>query len=283
MIWACLRLPWTARSALMGKIIEHVVAPLAGYRKRAIANLDHVWPDMPDAEKLRIANAVSNNAGRTMIENYDVAGLRHRMHGTPVHGPGLKIAQEARDAGTPVLFVTGHFGNFEAPRAALVARGFQIGGLYRPMTNSYFNDHYAENMHALSGPVFAQGRRGTMGLLKHIRQGGMGVLLFDIYDSTGEIMDFMGKPAPTVTSAAEIALKTGALLIPFFGRRLPNGVDFDITFEEPIEHGDPIDMTKEMSKRLEAQVTQYPEQWFWIHRRWKPRRQRRRAAANMGP
>ena len=183
--------------------------------------------------------------------------------------------------------MTGHYGNFEAPRAALVARGWQIGGLYRPMANPYFNAHYAANMHALSGPVFPQGPRGTLGLIKHIRTGGMGVLLFDIYSGKGEMIDFMGRTAPTLTSAAEIALKTGALMVPFFGIRQPDGQSFRAVFEAPIAHSTPLEMMVEMTLRLEARITEDPSQWFWIHRRWKPdtvaRIQRKRAAAKIGP
>lgn len=183
LIRLALTLPLRMRLSIMGGLISRVVAPLAGYRARAEANLAYIWPDMTEDRRRAIARAVSDNAGRTMIENYDVLGLRDRMAGSPLLGEGVTELEAARQEGRPVLFVTGHFGNFEAPRAALVARGYQIGGLYRPMSNPFFNAHYAQNMHALSGPVFEQGRRGTMGLVKHIRQGGMGVLLFDVYDA----------------------------------------------------------------------------------------------------
>jgi len=282
-IWLALHLPIRARLWLMGRLVRHVVAPLAGYRKRAEDNLAHVWPTMGVLDRRRLADRVADNAGRTMIDNYDVQGLMARMKDAPVIGDGLAAIEDASAKGQPVLFVTGHFGNFEAPRAALVARGYRIGGLYRPMSNPFFNAHYAANMHALSDPVFEQGRRGTIGLIKHIRNGGMGVLLFDVYDSAGATIDFMGQPAPTLTSAADIALKTNALLVPFFGIRKDDGVSFDIVFEEPVPHGDPVEMMREVTKRLEARIHDNPDQWFWIHRRWKPKRQRKRAAARMGP
>ncbi|MGY9048553.1 hypothetical protein P775_27260 [Puniceibacterium antarcticum] len=282
-IWLMLRVPLRLRLLLMGRFVSRIVAPLAGYRARAIENLTHVWPDMSDAEKALIADGVADNAGRTMIENYEVNGLRDRMRTAKVTGDGLKAIKEARAEGRPVLFVTGHFGNFEAPRAALVAQGYKIGGLYRPMSNPFFNDHYARNMHRLSGPVFEQGRRGTMGLLRHIKDGGMGVLLFDVYDSAGTVIDFMGQPAPTLTSAADIALRTGALMVPFFGIRQPDGESFEAVFEAPIPHGDPVEMMRAATARLESHIRDHPEQWFWIHRRWKPRRQRKRAAAKTGP
>lgn len=282
-----LQLPLKTRLTLMGWLMSRVVAPLAGWRGRAMANLAHVWPDMPEEKRRCIADAVADNAGRTMIENYDVSGLLSRMEHAAITGPALPEIERAKRDNRPVLFVTGHYGNFEAPRAALVARGYRIGGLYRPMANPFFNAHYAANMHSLSDPVFEQGRRGTMGLLKHIRSGGMGVLLFDVYDSAGETFDFLGRPAPTLTSAAEIALRTGALLVPFFGIRRPDGVHFDIVFEEPVPHGDAVDMMRAVTRRLEARIEADPGQWFWIHRRWKPkrqqRRQRKRDAATMRP
>ncbi|WP_037262251.1 lysophospholipid acyltransferase family protein [Roseivivax halodurans] len=283
----CLALPLKMRLWLMGGLVSRIVAPLAGYEARAMQNLAHVWPEMSHTERRRLARRVADNAGRTMIENYDVLGLRDRMRDAPVTGPGLPAMEEAREAGRPILFVTGHYGNFEAPRAALVARGWKIGGLYRPMSNAYFNAHYAENMHRLSGPVFEQGRRGTMGLMRHIRGGGMGVLLFDLYSGKGVPIEFMGRPAPTLTSAAEIALKTDALMVPFFGIRQPDGVSFEAHFDAPIPPGDPVEMMRAATRALEARIEADPAQWFWIHRRWKPerqaRRQRKRAAANTAP
>lgn len=268
LIGAALALPWATRVRLMGWVTRRLIAPAVGYRKRAIANLTHIYPDMPAAEKRRIADAVADNAGRTMIENYDTAGLLAHTRAQTITGDGLPMIEEARRNGTPVLMVTAHYANFEIPRAALVNRGFQIGGLYRPMSNPFFNEHYAENMKRLSGPVFEKGKRGTLGLIRHIAKGGFGILLFDLHDKDGQPIDFMGKPAPTLTSAAEIALRTKALLVPFFATRHADGIHFDVQIEAPIPPSDALEMTREMTRRLEARVRAHPEQWFWIHRRW---------------
>ena len=283
LIVACSVVPFSLRGKLMGQILKLIIAPFIGYKKRVIDNLTYIYPQMVDAEKTRIANAVTVNAGRTFIENYDILTLKQKLKNCDIKGEGLAALEMAQASGKPVLFVTGHFGNFEAPRAALVAKGYQIGGLYRPMSNPYFNYHYAQNMHRLSGPVFEQGRRGTMGLLRHLKTGGMGVLLFDIYDSKGVHIPFLGKPAPTVTSAAEIALKTGAVLIPMFGLRREDGRLFDIILRAPIIHSTALEMTVKMTKQLEEMVKEYPEQWFWIHRRWKPERQLRSAEPLISP
>jgi KDO2-lipid IV(A) lauroyltransferase len=111
------------------------------------------------------------------------------------------------------------------------------------------------------------------------------VLLFDVFDGAGVPIDFLGQPAPTLTSAADIALRTGALMIPFFGLRRGDG--FACVFDTPIPHSDPEEMMRAATRALEQRIAEDPGQWFWIHRRWKPKRQaktqRKRAAATMGP
>lgn len=268
-IKGALMLPLRLRSWLVGKFVAYGLAPLVGYYRRALNNLEYVWPDMPEPERRRIARAVCDNAGRTMIELFDGPGLQERMSKVPLKGEGVAAIEKAKAEGRPILLITGHYGNFEAPQIALVSRGYDdIGGLFRPMSNPYFNEFYTDNLGKLPGPDFAQGRRGTTALLRHIKAGGMSILLFDIFVSGMEPVEFLGKPAPTSFSAAEIALKTGALLVPYFGIRQPDGVSFEAVFEAPIEHTDAKTMMEEATRRLEARIKAKPEQWLWIHRRW---------------
>ena len=187
-------------------------------------------------------------------------------------GDGLTAIAQAKADNRPVIFVTGHFGNHEAPRHILSHMGYDIGGLYRPMTNAYFNDHYAKTMTAWGGPVFAQGKRGTIGFARHLKSGGMGTLLFDVAASSGQPVNFLGRPANTATSAADLALKFDALVVPYFGKRAADGLSFDVTVQAPIATGSAAQMMQDMTDRLAAMVTDAPEQWFWVHRRWKMRR-----------
>lgn len=262
-------LPYGVRVRLMGWLMRAVIAPLAGYRRRAEENLALVWPDMPLTERRRIARAVADNAGRTLIENYSSAELQARMARVTPQGPGFAALEKARAEGRPVILVSGHFGNFEAGRAALVTRGYEIGGLYRPMQNPWFNEHYRLTMENMGGPVFPQGRRGTAGFVRHLRQGGMLVLLIDQHNYRGAHLTFMGLPAQTALSATDLALKYGAEVIPFYGIRQPDGLSFAVEMEAPIAPSDTETMTQALNDSLEAHVRQHPGQWFWIHRRWK--------------
>ena len=268
--------PYRRRVPLMGWIVAQVIAPLAGYRRRAAAHLAMIYPDMPPLTRARLAREVCDNFGRTLIENYSWRDFGAHLAGTQVTGDGLAAVQAAAKAGRPVIFVTGHFGNHEAPRHVLTQTGLTIGGLYRPMANPFFNAHYAKTMSSWGGPVFAQGRRGTAGFARHLKNGGMATLLFDVANAGGINIPFLGHPARTATSAADIALRTGALVIPYFGIRQPDGLSFAIVVDAPIAEGAPEDMMAEMTRRLEARIAENPGQWFWVHRRWKqPRRPRR--------
>ncbi|QFT59464.1 Lipid A biosynthesis lauroyl acyltransferase [Sulfitobacter sp. THAF37] len=269
-IRCALALPYETRVRAVGALMRRVLGPAAGYRRRALDNLARIRPDLPPDRHREIAAGCLDNAGRTFIENYSHKDFPARMAGITPEGPGLTALEDAAARGRPVILVTGHFGNYEATRAALVARGHDIGGLYRDMKNPYFNAHYVKTMEAFGGPVFPQGRRGTAGFVRHLRDGGQLVLLFDQHVQFAPILDFMGAPARTAVSAAELALRYDALLIPFYSIRQPDGVSFRSVLEAPIPHSDPETMTQALNDSLSERVRAHPEQWFWVHRRWRP-------------
>jgi KDO2-lipid IV(A) lauroyltransferase len=110
------------------------------------------------------------------------------------------------------------------------------------------------------------------GFVKTLREGGQGAILIDQYVAQGALLDFLGQLAPTALSAAEMALKYDALLVPIYAERLDNGLDFDVVIEAPIPHSDASRMTQALNDSLAARVRARPAQWLWIHRRWKPHR-----------
>ncbi|MCX7565054.1 lysophospholipid acyltransferase family protein [Sulfitobacter sp. F26169L] len=270
LIRVALMLPYATRVRLMGAAVEKVIGPLAGYRRRALDNLALIWPEMPPERRAEIATKCLNNVGRSFIENYSARDFPQRMAQNEVTGEGVDALDKAVAAGKPVILVTGHYGNYEATRAALVARGLDIGGLYRDMKNPYFNAHYVKTMEAFGGPVFPQGRRGTAGFVRHLKSGGQLVLLFDQHVFDAPAFDFLGQPANTALSAAELALRYDAALIPFYGIRQPDGLTFETVLEAPVPATDAMTMTQAITDSLAARVRADPTQWFWVHRRWRP-------------
>lgn len=269
LFWGLLRLPYRWRVPFAGWAVSRIVAPLAGYRRRIRDNLAHVLPDLPPAEVERIVRAVPDNVGRTLIEIYSGPEFITHAVSHPLTGPGVAALEAAHQAGRPVILVTGHFGNYDASRAALIARGYRVGALYNPMKNRYFNTHYVRAISRIGTPLFPRGKKGLGDMVRHLRGGGMLGLLVDQAMRHGAPLTFFGKTAMTALSVAELALKYGALVIPTYAVRLPDGLSFEITVEAPIPEGPPEAMTQALNDSLESIVRRNLDQWFWIHRRWK--------------
>jgi KDO2-lipid IV(A) lauroyltransferase len=269
LIWVLLRLPYRVRVPLCGWVMTWVIAPLAGYRRRIRDNLALILPDLPAAEVRRMCRAVPDNVGRTIIEMYSGAEFVAQCLRNPPTGPGMAVLEQARHDKRPVVFVSGHFGNYDACRAALIAVGYPIGGLYRPMKNTFFNEHYVEAIGVVGKPLFPRGREGLGDMIRHLRGGGMLGIVIDQHMNNGADLTFFGHPAKTALSAAEMALKYGAPLIPAYSIRRPDGLTFDLILEAPIPVSSPETMTQALNDSLEAQVRKHMDQWFWIHKRWK--------------
>jgi KDO2-lipid IV(A) lauroyltransferase len=137
------------------------------------------------------------------------------------------------------------------------------------MKNKAFNAHYIRAIAQYGEPMFPRGRAGLGDMVRHLKSGGMLGMVIDQAMQHGEAMIFLGKPARTALSAAELALKYGALLVPSYAIRQPDGLSFRIIVEPPIPASDARTMTQALCDSLSARVVRHPDQWFWIHRRWK--------------
>jgi KDO2-lipid IV(A) lauroyltransferase len=264
-----LALPYRVRVPLAGWCVAHLIAPVAGYKKRVRNNLARILPLMPAIQRKVLETQVPDNVGRTLIEIYSGAEFVAQVLDTPVIGEGFDAILQARERGQGVILVAGHFGNYDVVRAVLAARGHKIGGLYNPMRNPYFNAHYCKTIGAISQPMFARGRRGLAEMVRFLRSGGMVGMLIDQHMAGGKNLTFFGQVARTALSAAEMSLKYNLLLVPINAIRQPDGLSFLIVVDKPIQHGDPAIMTQSLNDSLEVLVRAHPEQWFWIHRRWR--------------
>lgn len=269
-VWAMRRLPWHARVRMMGAFSRSVIGPVTGYTGRARDNLAYIFPEMRAAERDRIARAVLDNLGRTVIENYSPEDQLRETAELQPQGPGWPDIEAAREARRPIIFVSAHFGNWQAARAALNQRGYDIGGLYRPFNNPHANAHYVESIERVGGRAYARSRRGLAAFLRTLKDGGQVAMMIDQFVTDGALLEFLGKPAITSLSAADMALRHDALLVPIYGIRKPDGFSFDMRIEAPIPHGEPEEMTQALNDSLSDRIRETPEQWFWMHRRWKP-------------
>lgn len=261
-------LPYDKRLAIMGWFGRIVLGPVAMHR-RIRANLAHVWPDLPADQARAIRRAVSDSLGRSIAELYSGDEFCARAAALPLNGPGVAALLAAREAGRPVILASAHFGNYDAWRANLARRGWPVGALYKPLSNPAANRRYLAAMAGVSSPLFSRDSAGMAAMVRFLRAGGMLGVLTDVHLSGGIALDFVGKPALTATSAAKLALKYDALLVPIYATRVEGPEAFRIDIEDPVPHSDAITMTTALNASISARIADHPGQWFWAHRRWK--------------
>lgn len=206
-----------------------------------------------------------------------------------------KRCVEAMCSGRNVLFLSGHFGNWEASMLSFGLFGFPMGMVARDLDNPLLHDWFARTRQDCGHRVYA--KKGDFdGINELLQQGGWLALLCDQdAGKRGVFTDFFGKPASTFKSLALLALEYDALIVCGYGRRLPDDfrnsrwTRFEIGCDAVIDSRDaadrdPVgDLTKKYTIALETSVRRSPEQYFWVHRRWKTkprvRKQRQRKAA----
>ncbi|MEF3047415.1 lysophospholipid acyltransferase family protein [Pseudotabrizicola sp. L79] len=264
-----LALPYRWRVPLCGWVVSRVVSPLARWPGRIRANLALTLPALTEAEIRQMIRDVPDNIGRTVIEIYSGAEFIDRATRLPLTGPGVPALEAALRDKRPAILATGHFGNYDAVRAALIARGYPLGALYRPMSNPWFNRHYVRAIGTIGQPLFERGRRGMAQMLKHLKSGGMLGILPDQRINSGVMLHFFGVEAKTALSTAEMALKYDAVLIPTYAIRQPDGLSFQIVVDAPIAPATPEAMSQALNDSLEQVIRRNPSQWLWVHRRWR--------------
>lgn len=263
-------LPFSLRLKVIGSTTAHLIAPLAGYSKRVRENLALVMPDLPKSEVKRLMRSVPANAGRTLAEVYSGADFKSRAKTAMVSGGGLDALEQAMAQGQGVIFASGHFGNYDVPRAVLSERGFKVGALYKPFTNPFFDVYYRRTIGEISQPIIpSKDRSGLVKMIRFLKSGGMIGMLVDVHTARAPALQFFGKRAATATSAADLALKHNLALVPIYGIRLDDHGHYELVIEPPIAHTTAPEMMQAVNDSIERQARAHMDQYFWIHRRWK--------------
>ena len=254
-----------ALGALVGLVVRYF--PIA--RRRVERELRQIYPDMPRDERLQLCRNMGRNMGRTLFEILHCTEFQTLHHRNIVSGPGLAALESAHDAGKGAIIVSGHFGQWEAIRSALKARGMETGAVYRPQTNRHYERRLLSGIEAGGKPILATGKIGTRALVRHIREGGFIAILLDEKYPDGARLPFLGHPALTSLVAAQLALKYDLPMVPAFGTRIGDGTKFNVEFDAVIPPSDGLTMTQAFNDNLSQRVHADPDQWYWMLRRWK--------------
>jgi KDO2-lipid IV(A) lauroyltransferase len=267
--WLLSFLPYKLRVKFGSSFFSIFISPLLGNSRRINENFSFVMPNLTVREKKRLTRSINKNIGRTIFELFSPDDFSNFAKKAEITGPGFKKLKSANDLNQPIILVSGHYGNYDVVRAKLRYENIQVGALYKPMQNSYFNRLYLEKISKIGLPLFPRGRNGMSEMIKFLKTGNCIAVLFDQVMGRGEPLSFFGKTAYTATSVAKMAIKYDALLIPFFAERQSDGFNFELYFGEPIIHKDPEKMTQQLNDLLEERIRINMDQWLWTHKRWK--------------
>lgn len=245
---------------------KKAVMLIPGLRKRAMRNIERVWPDCPEDRQRQIVRGATSHFLHLAVE---YAHLKKFVRKVQIDVDGIEHLQAARDASKGAVLVTAHYGNWEAARLAALNAGFPTGIIFRRFNNRYLTRYTLDLIKDCGDPVLTKGRSGMRKLVSHVARGGFVMILVDQRNSGAPFLDFLGHPAETVTAAADLAHRTGAALIPVRGIRDIDKRRFDVRFEAPITGDDPTAMMQKVNDRISDWITEYPEQWLWFHRRWR--------------
>jgi KDO2-lipid IV(A) lauroyltransferase len=270
--------PMVADVPWIGRVLYKLL-PLR--RKVILENLRRVFGESaPAAEIEALAQAHYAHFGRLLWEFMRFPWLSAERRRSMVRVDNLEALIAALERGKGVLILTGHFGNFEVATAAGLDSYPQARGRFwfvrRPVKPEWL-DRLVTRRFRRAGFGILPKRGGLDAILDKLTAGDLVVFPFDQHANRkdGVLVEFFGHPAGTFRSLAVIALSTGAPVVPAASWREPDGSHV-LRFEhalEPIEHPDANEAirvnTRAYNAALERMIVRHPEQWWWVHRRWK--------------
>lgn len=275
----------------IGHLPERLVPPLARVlgslayllsprrRRIALENLRHArGVGATERECRRIARASFTHLAGVALEFCRLPRMRGRWD-ERVSREGDERFLEALEPGRGVVLAVSHVGNWEAGGQLLAEHGLRVTALARPLRPAGL-DRFVREVREAPGVEVVPARGGLERAVRRLRRGHVVALLIDQFAMRrGASVEFLGRPAPTHRSASVLSIRTGApLVLGFLVRTGPPGtVRYRSFVEGPIwpdptadRRAETIRLTVACSRVIERYVREYPEQWLWMHRRWRP-------------
>ncbi|HMF02271.1 MAG TPA: lysophospholipid acyltransferase family protein [Terriglobia bacterium] len=248
-------------------------------RRAGLRNLQLAFPELSQKAREGILRGSFENLGRLLVEFTHMPELNKGNICRFVVHDGLENYLEGLRRGRGVIFMTAHFGAWELSSFAHAVYGYPLRFVVRPIDNPRV-ERLISTYRTRSGNIPIERRSASRDILKALRQNEAVGILFDqnTTRSEGVFAEFFGIPAATTPALALFALRTGAAVVPGFliwdaslrKHRLRLDPPVQLIETGNLEH-DVLENTKVFNKILESYIRAYPDQWLWIHRRWKTR------------
>ena len=255
-----------------GSLIGGLLGPFFRSKKKIKLNIKKALPETSEKNIEIIVNKMWKNYGRILSEYVFIKKFRDSINEKFITVEGQEILDSVKDSREPVVFISGHFNNFELMAMQIQKSGINLAAIYRPLNNIFLN----KIMEIIRKKYICQnqikkGRSGTRELLEFFKKNYSIALMIDQRVSEGIKSDFFGQSAFTTTIPAQLVKKYGCKIIPVYIERI-TGSSFKLRIDRPIiyEKDSSIDeITLNLNKCLEKMILNNPSQWIWTHNRWK--------------
>ena len=256
----------------MGGYIGKKIGPLFRSKQTILTNIKNALPSANKADLELIIQSMWENYGRILAEYVFLKDFRKEKLNDYIEIEGKEHLNKVRDSNEQVVFVSGHFNNFELMAMQIEKSGINLAAIYRPLNNIFLNGIMEKiRTKYICKNQIKKGRRGTRELLKSFNNKNSIALMIDQRVSEGEKSNFFGQDAFTTTIPAQLVKKFGCKIVPIHIERY-NDFYFRMKVEEPINYNkdSTIDeITLSLNKLLEKMILKNPSQWIWSHNRWK--------------
>jgi Kdo2-lipid IVA lauroyltransferase/acyltransferase len=226
--------------------------------------------ELSDQEKKEITSNMWSNYGMTFIEYIFLNNFKKGQSHIDIEGENIlhKISTNNK----PVIFISGHFANFELMSMEITKKKINLATIYRPLNNFFLNPfmEHVRKKYVCNNQI-KKGRRGVKESVEYIKSNHSIALMVDQRVTEGEKIKFFDKEAFTTTLPGQLALKYKLDIVPIFIERTNNNL-FKMKVYEPIKPSsfkDASEVSEKLNKIIENMIIKNPNQWIWTHNRWK--------------
>ena len=258
-------------SWLSSKIVVFF-GPLFRSKKLINSNILKAMPHLNEKEIKNIASNMWKNYGRILSEYVFIKDFKKSIFKSNFNIEGQDILDQIKKDDVPVIFISGHFNNFELMAMHINKSGINLAAVYRPLNNIFLNlimERIRKNN--ICKNQIKKGISGTKQLLSFFKKGSSIAMMIDQRVSQGIKSNFFKQPAFTTTIPAQFVKKFKCKVVPIYIERVHN-INFKLKVYKPIEYSDDHSIesiTLNLNTILEKMILKNPDQWIWSHNRWK--------------
>tara|TARA_B100001175_G_C19491276_1_gene632743 strand:+ start:1170 stop:2030 length:861 start_codon:yes stop_codon:yes gene_type:complete len=256
----------------LGALIGVLVGPVFRSRKKISSNIKKALPEIDEKKIDLIIKDMWANYGRILADYVSIKNFRDSKLNNYLEVEGSEIFDEIKRNNEQVVFISGHFNNFELMAMEIEKSGIDVAAIYRPLNNIFLNTIMEKiRKEYICKYQIKKGMSGAREIIKLYKNGFSIALMIDQRVREGIKLNFFGKPASTTTIPAQLVKKFGCKIVPIYIERIDK-------FYYKIKIISPIDFDKNQSienislvlnKELEKMILKQPGQWIWSHDRWK--------------